>query len=259
VRGQAVLFPNLFPLCASHAVVMVGDRHFRALDDFPQSLLEDALGVSLDFLRRLHEVEPEQAYCTINANYLFPAGASVVHPHLQVLASSEPGTQHRLLLDRSAAWLEERGETFWSELVATERGGERWIGELGSGAWLAAFAPLGPHEVQAVWPSRRNLLEWDDDEMNALARGLSAVLAGYHDLGLSTFNLSLFSGPLGGESPGFRCMLRVVNRQNVHPHHRTDDYYFQKLLQNEIVLRRPERLAETLRERFGGVAEEGGA
>jgi len=259
VRGEAVLFPNLFPLSALHAVVMVGERHWRSLDDFPAPLLEDALGVSLDFLRRLHEVEPDQAYCTINANYLFPAGASVVHPHLQILGSTEPGTHHRLLLDRCLAWLDERGSTFWADLIDTERAGARWIGEHGSGAWLAAFAPLGPHEVQAVWPESRNLLDWDESDVRGLAEGLSAVLAAYHDIGLSTFNFSLYSGPLGGEAPGFRCLLRVVNRQNVHEHHRTDDYYFQKLLQNEIVLRQPEQLAALVRERFPGVSGEGGS
>ncbi|MFW6178830.1 MAG: hypothetical protein ACOC43_10775, partial [Desulfohalobiaceae bacterium] len=61
-----------------------------------------------------------------------------------------------------------------------------------------------------------------------------------------------FSAPLGQDSPHFCCMMRLVNRQNVHAHHRTDDYFFQKLLQNELILNRPEDLAQWMQKGFPG-------
>jgi UDPglucose--hexose-1-phosphate uridylyltransferase len=250
-RGEIVLFPNLFPLAAYHAVVMVGNRHFRALNDFPAGLLQEALTVSLDFIRRCHRADPHMRYFTINANYLFPAGASAFHPHLQILGSPFPGAHQLLLLERSRAYHEQKKSCYWEDLIAAEeRSGQRTIGELHGSRWFTAFSPVGSNEVNAVWPATSHFLEWGEAELRGMAEGLSRTFRGYFDLGLSTFNFSCFSGPLHRHSPEFRCMLRVINRQNVTAHYRTDDYYFQKLLRNEIIIRRPEQLAEFLRSYF---------
>ncbi len=109
---------------------------------------------------------------------------------------------------------------------------------------------MGVNEVNAVWPKRNHFLEWDSDDIEGLSRGLSRVLEAYHDLGFSTFNFSCFGGPLSGKAPGMRCFLRLVNRQNMARHYRADDYYLQKLLQNEIMIQRPERFADVLRGYF---------
>ena len=42
--------------------------------------------------------------------------------------------------------------------------------------------------------------------------------------------------------------LRIVCRQNVQPNYRTDDYFIQKLLGEEIMLTPPEQLAAELRD-----------
>ena len=254
IRGEAVLFPNLFPLAAYHAVVMLGGRHHRLLDDFPPDLLRDAFEVSVEFIRRCHESDSRTAYFTINANYLFPAGASVVHPHFQVLGSRYPGTHHRMLLENSRQYFESTGTCYWTDLLAAEEKADaRLIGRTGGCEWFAAFSPLGANEIDAVWPGRRHFLEWTDAEFEGVAEGLSRVLRAYHGMKLSTFNLSCFSGPLDHPGPEFRCFLRLVNRQNVAPHYRADDYYFQKLLRNEIIVRRPEELASFVRGYFQGL------
>jgi UDPglucose--hexose-1-phosphate uridylyltransferase len=252
-RGEAVLFPNLFPLAGYHAVVMVGKQHFRTLDNFPAELLCDALGVALDFIRRCVESDAQARYFTINANYLFPAGASVLHPHLQILGSPFPGTHHRLLLDQSRDYFRATGSCYWTDLAAAERElGARSLGDPGRSDWFTAFSPIGANEVNGVWPEASHFLEWGEEDIRELANGLSRVLQAYHAMKLSTFNLSCFSGPLAHESPEFRCMLRLINRQNVAPHYRTDDYYFQKLLKNEIIINRPEHLATLIRGYFPG-------
>ncbi len=115
-KAKRFCFPNLFPLAAYHAVVMVGEKHGRTLDEFSPSLLFDALSVSLEFIGRCFESDPGTPYFTINANFMPPAGSSIMHPHFQILgsplpSSSSPGAAgkqprlpagHRLLLlDRS--------------------------------------------------------------------------------------------------------------------------------------------------------------
>ena len=74
------------------------------------------------------------------------------------------------------------------------------------------------------------------------------MLKGYDSMGLSTFNFSIYSGPLNKEDDGFRCFLRVISRQNVYENYRTDDYFLQKLLRNELIIKAPEALASLLRE-----------
>jgi UDPglucose--hexose-1-phosphate uridylyltransferase len=250
-RGEAVLFPNLFPLAPYHAVVIMGQNHGRVLDDFSSSLLFDAFSVSFDFIRRCFEYDPEARFFTINVNFMPPAGASLVHPHIQIIGSPFPTTHHGLLLEKSLAYYRNTGSCYWLDLIETEReSGQRWLGEIAQSRWFTAFSPIGVNEVNGVWPQASNFLEWDDGDIQAMAEGTHRALLTYHDLKFSTFNFSCFSGPLGEAAPEFRCFLRLINRQNMTPHYRTDDYYLQKLLKNEIIINAPEHLASLIRERF---------
>lgn len=251
VNHDVVLFPNLFPLAAYHAVVMVGQKHYRPLNDFPVSLLHNAFRVSLEFIRRCFDADPQVKYFTINANYLFPAGASLIHPHLQILGGPFPTTHHELLLRESKNYFETNNTCYWKDLVEIEkRLGKRWVTEIGRSNWLAAYSPAGPNEVQVIWPETHHFLQWGEEEIHAVAKGLSKTLCSYHEMKLSTFNFSCFSGALDGSDNTFRCMLRVINRQNVTPHYRTDGYYYQKLLGSEIMIEPPEELALLMRQYF---------
>ncbi len=251
VKNETVLFPNLFPLFGYHAVIMLGKKHYRHLNDFSSSLLCDAFNVSVEFIRRCFEHDARTRYFTINANYLLPAGSSVVHPHLQIIGSTLPATHHKQLIDKSLQYFNENSSIYWKDLVETERKkGDRWIGSVGNENWITPFSPVGQNEVQAIWPEKKHFLEWNHEDLCFLSDGISAVLSSYHEMKFSTFNFSIFSGSLDGTDESFRCMMRIITRQNVVPNHRTDDYYFQKLLKNEIILVSPEALASVLRKKF---------
>lgn len=250
-RGEVVLFPNLFPLAAFHAVVMMGERHFRLLDNIPASLLEDALTASIEYFTACHRHNPSIRYFTINANFLLPSGASAMHPHLQLLGSPFPGVHHQLILEKSLAYYETNNSCYWTDLVKEEEArGERWITRMHDSAWFTAYSPIGVHEVNAVWTNRSHFLEWGPDEIHQMADGIARALRAYHAMRFSTYNFSCFSGPVDRPSPEFRCLLRLINRQNAMLHHRTDDYFFQKLLKNEIIIQPPEKLAAFLRGYF---------
>ncbi|MHC1724760.1 MAG: hypothetical protein AB9866_01850 [Syntrophobacteraceae bacterium] len=250
-RGETALFPNLFPVAPYHAVVMIGEKHGRTLDDFPSSLLFDAFSISLEFIRRCFESDPETRFFTININFMPPAGASVVHPHVQIIGSTVATTHHGLLLGKSLDYYRDTGSCYWLDLVETEKeSGDRWLGDIGPSRWFTAFSPLGVNEVNAVWAHASHFLEWDDKDIQAMAEGVHRALLTYHGLKFSTFNLSCFSGPLGEAAPEFRCFLRLINRQNMTLHYRTDDYFLQKLLKNELIIYAPEHLASLIRQRF---------
>jgi hypothetical protein len=89
------------------------------------------------------------------------------------------------------------------------------------------------------------------DDLRELAAGVSAALALYEDLGHLSFNYALFSVRRGAAA-GWRCVFKIVNRQNLSAGYRNDDYFLQKLLQSELIVTPPEELATLARTRFAG-------
>ncbi|MBW2368357.1 MAG: hypothetical protein JRH15_10760 [Deltaproteobacteria bacterium] len=249
--GQAVLFPNLFPVSQVHAVIRVGDRHYVPLDDFHTPTVQEAFETVRLFAKALSKGKSNVDYLTINGNYLGPAGASIAHPHFQVVGGDMPPTYLERLLSLGRRYFDKNQSCYWSDLVATEmKTAERYIGTTGPVNWLAAFSPEGTNEVLGVMPERTRFTELSESDLSGLSEGLVRVLKGYADMGISTFNFAVYSGPMGESDPSFRCMIRIISRQNVYENYRTDDYFLQKLLRNELILTPPEKLAGILTGHF---------
>jgi galactose-1-phosphate uridylyltransferase len=160
-------------------------------------------------------------------------------------------THQEELLTLSADYFEQHGTCYWADLSAKERElRDRYITQTGNVAWITSFSPQGTNEVLGILAGKRDLLELDDPDLTDLSEGFSAILRGYASMGLSTFNFSLYSGPLGTHNDSFCCLLRIISRQNVYENYRTDDYFLQKLLRNELILNTPENLASLLRTFF---------
>jgi len=245
--GEAVLFPNLFPVAQVHAVIRVGRAHFLPLDAFEPARILEALQACRTFVGALAKGLPAVEYLTINGNYLHPAGASIAHPHFQLVGGDLPCTWMERALALGRAWHREHGRCYWEALAETERSsGERYVGATGPACWLTSFSPQGTNEVLGVLPGKRNFLEMEGEDLQGVADGLSRLLKGYASQRVSTFNFSLFSGPLRTQDDAFCCLLRIVSRQNVYENYRTDDYFLQKLLRDELILTLPEELASAL-------------
>ena len=247
-RGEATLLPNLFALGAYHPLVVLSRAHFLELDGFTPALLADGLGLAREFLRRVHARDRQAPYAFVGANYLLPAGASIVHPHLQMLVTPLPYTRHERLLDACRGHHEQHGGSLLDDLAAEEeRLGARFIGRRGGWRWVAAFAPQGCNEILAVHETAGDLAEIDEGEVHELAAGVAAVLGAYARIGLLCFNYALFSVRRDVAAPGFRLFFRIVSRQNLSPAYRNDDYYLQKLLDADLVVTPPEELARQMR------------
>ncbi len=247
IKGNALLFPNLYPLSKFHAVVRLGSKHFRKMNELTSEILRDGLILARDFLLRSHEYDPRYKYATMNANFMFPSGASATHPHFQIMNFFIPSTYHNLLLEKSRDFFENTGECYFERFVEIESSSRRWIRKIGESCWIAAYSPIGRNEIQVIWPHKQNISQFEAKDFEDLAQGLSSLFAFFHTQRISTYNFSLFSAPLGEDIPYFRCIMKIVNRQNVVPHHRTDDYFFQKLLKNELSAWAPEDLASEIR------------
>ena len=246
--GNAVLFPNIFPAAQVHAVIRVGYKHYVPLDEFDPATVKDAFDTSLELAKRLAgDATSGVKFLTINGNYLGPAGASIAHPHFQVAGGDLPFTYLEKIMDRSRKYYQENQSCYWTDLVKLEKSiEERYIGATGPVEWMASFSPSGTNEIVGVLPERTHFLEMGDQDITGLARGLVNVLCGYAGMGISTFNFSVYSGPLGEPDAALRCFIRIISRQNVYENYRTDDYFLQKLLDNELILTPPEALAKTI-------------
>jgi UDPglucose--hexose-1-phosphate uridylyltransferase len=247
-RGESVLFPNLFAIGKYHAVAALSASHFLKLSEFTTEIIGDGLTVARDFIKAVYRNDDSVQFATINANYLFPGGASLVHPHLQVLLTPLAYSYHARMIEACRDYHNRNSSTFHVDLIEEEKNrGIRYVAHLGKWHWMTAFSPLGSNEVTAIHETASDFAHLMDADIRALAAGISKVLTFYESLGYLSYNYSLYSvrQPQAGE--GHRCILKIVNRQNLYTNYRNDDYFLQKMLQTELIITQPEELAGRLR------------
>ena len=249
--GEATLFPNIFGLAAHHAVIAVSHAHWLPPGGFTPQLIKDAFQTGREYVSAVYDADKEAAYATLNANYLFPAGASMLHPHFQVLVSRAPYTHQERLLRACESYLKENGSAYHADLIATERRiGERYIARTGDWHWLASYSPLAANEIIGVHIGDGDFSALTEEQLGSLAEGLAGMLRYYGQLGYYAFNFSLYSRRVPAEDDGFSCLIRCMTRQNPYPNYRVDDFFLQKGLETELILTLPERLAEGAKDFF---------
>lgn len=254
--GEAELFPNLFPVAGYHAVIVLSRAHFLPLSGFTPGIIFDGLKVARRFVDAVYQRDESAAFVAVNANYLFPAGATLVHPHLQLIVNPFALSYQARLHDACRRYQHTHGTGYFSDLTEQEeKRGARSVARTGGWHWLTAFSPTGNNEVIAVHQAAWDFAAISEADLMHLADGISRVLACYETLGHLSFNYSLLSVRQSSSPEGFRCLLKIISRQNPYPNYRNDDYFLQKLLQAEVIVNLPEELAARLRgffERQGG-------
>jgi galactose-1-phosphate uridylyltransferase len=156
-----------------------------------------------------------------------------------------------LQLEKSREYYEQHGSTFWHDLVAAERNGERYLSAINSVDWLVPFAPLrGINEAQAIVKEKSNLSELNDADWQGLADGITRVLTFYHSQGYVSFNIILLSGPLDEHLDYFDVNLRIVSRPGIQQFCFTDAWALPYLLWDGEAVETPERLAEKMKPFF---------
>jgi galactose-1-phosphate uridylyltransferase len=248
--GKAVVVPNIMAY-ATHSAVGIYDpeRHFLDLEELTPSLIGDALAAMVRHAQAVRRLDPAAQWSSINANYLPPSGASLVHPHLQSAHDACGLTGQRLLVQQSRAWQERHG-SYWAALIEQEAGGPRWVGHTGRVAWLTPFAPSGFHEVWAVVSGAADVTELGGEDCQALGQGLSQVLAAFRAWNLASFNFGLIGGGPQAREHGHQVVLKVVSRSNPEPRYRSDATYFERLYGEAMIDLSPEEVADGVRPRF---------
>jgi galactose-1-phosphate uridylyltransferase len=248
--GEAVLFPNLFSVGTHHPVVCLCKAHFLKLSEFRPEILADGLTAAREFLKIVYQRDPSAAFTVVTANYLFPSGASLVHPHLQMLVTPVPYSYHGRLIEAEDSYFRGHGSSYFTDLIDQEKEGARYVARRGGWNWLVPFSPMGNNEVMAVHDSVPDYGLLSEMDIKDLAHGISRVLSFYETLGHLSFNYAAYSVRDHHARKGSRCSFKIITRQNLYPNYRNDDYFLQKLLQSELIITPPEDLAIALKRHF---------
>jgi galactose-1-phosphate uridylyltransferase len=252
-RGEAVLFPNLFPYDDVSAIVAMQREHFAPMHALRPDVIADSLLLARDFIARAAAgMAGKEAFGIVTWNYMPPAGGTQIHPHMQVVVTTTPGNAVARMLVASEAYAARTGRAFARDLLDAERDGPRWIGEGGRVAWLAPFAPIGVlGDAMAIFQGRSTIAELDDEDIARFAATLTRILAGFAARGLWSFNLSLLPDRLGASDARHWLTAHVVPRLWLNPRlHVGDASHFQLLLGERFAMLHPEAVAAALRASF---------
>ena len=245
--GDTVVFPNLVPYSKHAAVAVFTTRHWLDVREFTPALIADNLTASLSYIRTVFAVDPNARFCAYNINYLYPSGGSLPHPHSQIYLDPYPTSMMRMQQASVAAYRQANGSCFWSDLIAAEvERAERVVCSDGPVVWFTPFAPIGFNEVRAVLCERPTLLDLSSADVEALAMGISRILAWYHLIGYDSFNLAMFSGELGKDGAD-RVNLAMITRTAMTPFYRSDSMHLERLHWESALDRTPEDIAADLR------------
>lgn len=250
-RGEATLFPNLFPYDDISAIAVMSHAHTLP-SPLPAAVVADAVKLARDFfahcLRR--ELAGAASYGLLTWNYLPAAGGSQLHPHMQVALSAHPGNRLARELAAEDAYRQRHGRCYGADLLAAERDGPRWLAQDDAAAWLVPYAPTGVMgDALALFPGKSRLTDLADADIDAFAASLVKIVAAFGAQGLASFNLTFFPDHAGNDSGRHWLAARLLPRLYLNNAlHVTDASYLQLLLQESFCMRHPEAVAQELRQ-----------
>lgn len=243
-RGEALCVPNVFPYDENGAVCVMCRQHYVPLEDFTATILEDALACCFTYLKDVVVNQPDMIYQSVNWNYMPLAGGSLVHPHLQITASSSSTNYYTDMVPALAHYQDDHGRDYWQDLRAEEsRSGERCIAATEGMTWLTAFAPLGVFDVLGVLHQAHDPEDIRGDLLKEVVQGILHVLGYIDSLNMHSLNMSLY---FLLDNYRFVPHLRICPRVSIPPFG-TSQINYMKMLHNEtLTTLRPEEVCKDL-------------
>lgn len=182
----------------AHEVIIETPDHWATLGSMPVGAVADLLYAYRERLLDLRK-DPRFEYILIFKNHGEAAGASLEHPHSQLIAT--PILPELVEEELAGAWryYRMRERCVWCDIVRQERrDGKRLILEQGPFVALAPFAPRFPFETWVLPTAHRATFEsLEPGEVDALARLLRTLVGRLHRvLRDPPFNYALHTAPL---------------------------------------------------------------
>lgn len=208
--------PNLYPIVGApengdatgaHEVVILSPDHDRSFGRLDADQAAEVLTVLRD--RACHHLESGRAYAAVFLNHGRGAGASIEHPHAQIVAP-----------DSSAAAITAMVERFSTDLVAREMADARRRELVIVDGPAIAWCPPGswsPYSMRVAHRSTRARFdEATDPEVRVVAEALHAALGRVEaTLGDVAYNVIVHSAPPQVRAAEMHWHVEVIPRTGV--------------------------------------------
>jgi len=185
----------------AHEVIIETPNHRESLATLPEAAVVDVLWAYRERLADLKK-DPRLRYVLIFKNHGEAAGASLEHPHSQLIATPIVPIMVQEELDGAERYFRYKERCVFCDIIHQERQqGARIISDHDGFLALAPFAPRFPFETW-VLPSRHQAAfeEIQQPEMASLARLLGSILRRMNQVLLDPpYNFMLHTAPLQQE------------------------------------------------------------
>jgi len=245
-NGEAICFPNVFPYDENGAVTVMTEKHFVPIAEFSREVLRNAISCCVEFLNDVRNHQPDAIYQSINWNFLPLAGSSIIHPHLQITASSSPTNYYTDVLNSVAAYKKAKNGNLLHDLVLTEREkNERFISESDHLSWLVGFAPMGVFDIIGISKEALSPAELVGEILNETVSGILHTLKYIDSLNMYSLNMSIYF-VLANED--FVPHMRICPRTSIPPHETSEINYMRMLHSESMTILMPEEVCGNIRD-----------
>ncbi len=182
----------------AHEVIIETPDHTATLASLPEAAVTDVLWTYRERIVDLKK-DPRFDYVLIFKNHGEAAGASLEHPHSQLIATPIVPIMVEEELEGAARYFRMKERCVWCDIVRQERqGGGRVILDSGAFIALAPFAPRFPFESWVLPTTHRSAYEDVElDEVRGLASIVGELLRRTNQvLSDPPFNFMLHTAPL---------------------------------------------------------------
>jgi UDPglucose--hexose-1-phosphate uridylyltransferase len=181
----------------AHEVIIETPEHSGSLDSMTDAAVTEVLVACRERMIDLKK-DPRFEYILLFKNHGEAAGASLEHPHSQLIATPILPIMVTEELEGAARYYALKERCVWCDVVHQDRGGRRMVAEASGVMALSPFAPRFPFETWILPTAHRSAFEESAfDELAALARMLREFLGRMNRvLGHPPYNFMLHTAPL---------------------------------------------------------------
>ncbi len=231
-KGEAVIFQNLYPFAEKHYVGIITKKHF--VNKFKVKHFYD---VFLAF-QELIENDVRKEYFYINMNFLPPAGASIVHPHVQAFAFAKPTPKHQRIIEG----MKKHGKEKWLKEHAT-KGLQIFKGNLFE--VFAVFAPSLNSEIAFISYENKRLKDLNDKELKEISKIITKTINYYlHINPFNAFNFAIYEHKQHGIL-GFIGLRKPLTK-----YYSSDRGFLENYHGMQVISVYPENIAKELKRKF---------
>lgn len=172
----------LWDAIGHHEVIIESPIHNDGPADASLAQIELVINAYLDRFHAL-AAEPFVRYISIFRNFGIEAGASLSHPHSQLIATPMVPTTLQGEYEASRAYHKEHGSCVFCDIIKRERNSPRWIAETEDFVVFAPYASIGPMEFW-ILPKKHaaNIAKLSPAEVTAFAKILKASFKALKDV-----------------------------------------------------------------------------